>query len=122
MRSSTLLTKDGAEVIVPNGDLLSHQIVNRTLTNDQQRLEIDLSVNGSRDMEVVSSIIKKTILSSKYVFENRDPQILFTKVNEDGFDLKAFFWCTHVLKSDEARSEILLILNEKLNVENIHLK
>jgi small-conductance mechanosensitive channel len=122
VRSSTLLTKDGAEVIIPNGDILSTKITNWTLSNSQLRLEVDLSVSGSSDMESVSSSIKKAILSSQYVFPTREPQILFTKINEEGFELKAFFWCTDAFKSEEARSEVLLLLHEQLKVENIDIK
>lgn len=122
VRSSTLLTKDGAEVIIPNGDILSTKITNWTLSNSQQRLEMDLSVSGSNDMESVSSSIKETILSSQYVFASREPQILFTKINGESFDLKVFFWCTDAFKSEEARSEILLLLHEQLKAENIDVK
>lgn len=121
LRSSTLLTQDGAEVIIPNGDILSHQIVNWTHSNNQIRLEMELSISGSRDMEVVSSAVKKAIQSSRFVFENREPQILFTKVNEDGFDLRVFFWCVDVFKSGEARSDVLLLLHEKLTAANLHI-
>jgi small-conductance mechanosensitive channel len=121
LRSSTLLTQDGAEVIIPNGDILSQQIVNWTLSNNQQRLEMELSVTGSKDMEKVSSLIKKIILSSDHVFENREPQILFTGVKENGFDLKVFFWSADVAKSAHARSEILLLLHEKLNAEELYI-
>ena len=121
LRSSTLMTQDGAEVIIPNGDILSQQITNWTLSNNQQRLEIDLSVSGSKDMETVSSAVKQAILTSEFVFEGREPQVLFTKVNENGFDLKAFFWCRDVLKSAEARSEILLLLHEKLNAAKLQI-
>lgn len=122
LRSSTLLTQEGAEVIIPNGDILSQKIVNWTLTNNQRRLEMEVSVSGSTDMEVVSSAIKKAIVASKYIYQSREPQVLFTKVNEDGFDMKAFFWITDVSRSNEANSEILLLLHEKLNAENLHLK
>ncbi len=122
VRSSTLLTRDGAEVIIPNGDILSTKITNWTLSNSQQRLEMDLSVDGSNDMESVSSTIKTAILSSQYVFPTREPQILFTKINDDGFDLKVFFWCTDAFKSEEARSEILLLLHEQLKAEKIDVR
>jgi potassium-dependent mechanosensitive channel len=121
LRSSTLLTRDGAEVIIPNGDILSQQIVNWTLSNNQQRIELDLSVSGSGDMEVVAAAIKKAILLSKYIFEGREPQILFTKVNDNGFDLKVFFWCNDVQRSEEARSEILMLLHTQLRAENISI-
>src|SRR5204862_5029292 len=38
IRTSTLLTEDGAEVIMPNGDVLSHNIVNWTLSNNHARV------------------------------------------------------------------------------------
>jgi len=121
LRSSTLLTNEGAEVIIPNGDILSTKITNWTLSNSQQRLEMDLSVNGANDMEVVSSTIKKAILSSQYVLPTREPQILFSKINEEGFDLKVFFWCTDAFKSEEAKSEILLLLHDEMKAEKINM-
>ena len=121
LRSSTLLTQDGAEVIIPNGDILSQQIVNWTLSNNQVRLDMELSVSGSKDMEIVSSAVKEAIYSSKFLLESREPQILFTKVNEDGFGLKAYFWCTDVFKSEEAKSEVLLLLHEKLKAANLRI-
>ena len=40
IRSSTLLTEEGAEVIIPNGDVLSNHIVNWTLSNNHVRLAL----------------------------------------------------------------------------------
>jgi potassium efflux system protein len=122
LRSSTLITPDGAEVIIPNGDILSQQITNWTLTNNQQRLELDMTVTGSKDMEIVAAAIKDAVMSSKYIFESRAPQVLYTKVNENGFDLKLFYWCRDVLQSDQARSEILILLHKKLNEVNLHIE
>ncbi|QEC45580.1 mechanosensitive ion channel family protein [Pseudobacter ginsenosidimutans] len=119
LRSSTLMTADGAEVIIPNGDILSQQIVNYTLTNNQIRLEMDLSVSGSKDMEVVASAIKEAIGSSEFVFENREPQVLFTKVNENGYDVKAYFWCADVFKSEEAKSDVLIRLHQQMEAKNL---
>lgn len=121
VRSSTLLTKEGAEVIIPNGDILSTKITNWTLSNSQQRLEMDLSVHGASDMEVVSSTIKKAILSSQYVLPTREPQILFSKINGEGFELKVFFWCADAFKCEEAKSEILLLLHDQMKAEKINL-
>jgi potassium efflux system protein len=114
LRSSTLLTNDGAEVIIPNGDILSTQIVNWTLTNSHRRLDMDLSIHGNNDMEQVAAVVKQAVLSSSYISPDREPQILFTKMFEDGFALKVFYWCTDVSKSEEAKSEILVLLDQHL--------
>jgi potassium efflux system protein len=121
LRSSTLLTGDGAEVIIPNGDVLSQQITNWTLSNNQQRLHIDLSVTGNKDMEIITSTVKKAILATGLIYEDREPSVLFTKVNDDGFDLKVYFWCKDVNKSGEAKSAIMLSLYQALKAEGIQM-
>jgi potassium-dependent mechanosensitive channel len=121
LRSSTLLTGDGAEVIIPNGDVLSQQIVNWTLSNNQQRIQLDLSVTGNNDMEVVTNTVKKAILASGFVYENREPSVLFTKVHDNGFNLTVYFWCVDISKADEAKSSINLLLYQHLKALGIQL-
>jgi potassium efflux system protein len=122
LRSSTLLTGDGAEVIIPNGDVLSQQITNWTLSNNQQRIQLNLSVTGNNDMEVVTNTVKKAILASGFIYENREPSVLFTKVTDNGFDLTVYFWCIDISKAGEAKSAINLLLYQHLKAEGIQLK
>lgn len=119
LRSSTLLTPDGAEVIIPNGDMLNQRITNWTLSNNQQRLKTSLTVTGSTDMELVASAVKKAILSSAYVFANKEPQVLFTAVKDDGFSLKVFYWCNDVFKAGETQSDVLLMLHNHLSTAGL---
>ena len=121
LRSSTLMTGDGAEVIIPNGDVLSQQIVNWTLSNNQQRIQLSLSVTGNNDMEVVTSTVKKAILASNFVYENREPSVLFTKVSDNGFDLTVYFWCIDISKAGEAKSAINLLLYQHLKAQGMNL-
>jgi small-conductance mechanosensitive channel len=121
LRSSTILTGDGAEVIIPNGDVLSQQIVNWTLSNNQQRLHMALTVKGNNDMEIITSTVKKAILASGFVYEDREPSVLFTKVYDNGFDLTVYFWCVDVNKSGEAKSAITLSLHQALKAQGIQM-
>jgi potassium efflux system protein len=121
LRSSTILTSDGAEVIIPNGDILSEQIVNWTLTNSQRRVEMELSIQGSNDMEQVCAVVKEAVTNSRLVSKDKEPQILFMKLHENGVELKVFFWCRDAAKSEQAKSEILLLLNERVTKNNMLL-
>lgn len=121
LRSSTLLTADGAEVIIPNGDVLSQQITNWTLTNNQKRVELDLSIAGNNDMEVVTNTVKKAILASGFIYENREPSVLFTGVSDDGFELKVFYWCDDVGKVNSAKSAITVLLFKELKAQGMRL-
>jgi len=121
LRSSTLLTEEGAEIIIPNGDILSEQITNWTLTNNQQRLALPLTITGSKDRDKITLLVKKAISTSALVWQEREPQVLFTGIKENGYTLNAYFWCKDVYQSAEARSEILLSLSDQLAAENMTL-
>lgn len=122
LRSSTLLTNDGAEVIIPNGDVLSQHITNWTLSNNQQRLGLSLSVSGSSDIEKVTRIITDTIKHSGYVMEGSKPQIEFVAIKKEEFDMKVHFWCKDVFRASEARSSILYLLHKELGEEDISIE
>jgi len=121
LRSSTLMTGDGAEVIIPNGDVLSQQIVNWTLSNNQKRIELDISIAGNNDMELVTNTVKKAILASGFIYENREPSVLFTGVNDDGFELKVFYWCNDIANVNNAKSAITLLLFKELKAHGMRL-
>ncbi|MET0465589.1 MAG: mechanosensitive ion channel domain-containing protein [Chitinophagaceae bacterium] len=122
LRSSTLLTTDGAEVIIPNGDILSTPITNWTLTNNQQRLALSLSVSGSNDIEKVNKLVTETITSSGYVMEGSSPQIEYISIKKEQFDLKVYFWCKDVFKAAQARSAIIYLLHKQLAQEDISIE
>lgn len=122
IRSSTLLTSDGAEVIIPNGDILSQHITNWTLSNTQQRLSISVSVSGNQDIEKISNNIKTSISSSSYVIANTTPGIEFVALKKDVCELKIHFWCKDVYKAEEAKSSIIYHLYKELGESNISIK
>ncbi|GAO45144.1 mechanosensitive ion channel family protein [Flavihumibacter petaseus] len=114
LRSSTLLTSDGAEVIIPNGDILSQQITNWTLSNSQQRIAISVKMKGEVNIEQTTRTITETILGSEYHAEGTQPQILFKALGRDSLELKLSFWCDNVFRADEAASEVVEKLHAML--------
>jgi potassium-dependent mechanosensitive channel len=106
VRSSTILTADGAEVIIPNGDILSHNIVNWTLSNNNIRLEISFTVDRLMMVEDIRPEIKEIIQASSEVLSQREPEILINNVTSQSTQLKIYFWCKDVAKTELARSEI----------------
>jgi potassium efflux system protein len=106
VRSSTLLTPEGAEVIIPNGNILSQNIVNWTLSNNNIRVELSLSVDKTSLSEDERKGIIEIIKSSPYVMPQKEPEIFINTITSQTTQLKIYFWCKEVSKSEIARSEI----------------
>lgn len=119
IRSSTILTNEGAEVIIPNGDILSEKIVNWTLSNDYRRIEMDMTVTGHNDMDVVAAAVKKSASASSYVIKEREPQVLFTKLEPGQFGIKLFVWCTDAGQVDRAKSDLLVVVKRELERDGL---
>lgn len=119
LRASTLSTPDGAEVIIPNGNILSQNIVNWTFSNDQKRITIAFSLTGKElDANVINEIINETIKNIPHVVTKKNPVILYTKVTQEGCTLSVRFWST-ISKVDPVKSDAMLNLNAAFTAKNI---
>jgi small-conductance mechanosensitive channel len=105
VRSSTLLTPDGAEVIIPNGDILSHNIVNWTLSNNYKRIDITFTIDKLISSEDISTDVTAIIEALPDSLARKAPEILISNVTSISAQLKILFWCKDISRSEYARSE-----------------
>jgi potassium-dependent mechanosensitive channel len=118
IRSSTLLTEDGAEVIIPNGDVLSHNIINWTLSNNHVRQSISFTIAKSVGKDVIGEDeIKQIILKNANVINQKEPEIMIDTASSKNIELKIFFWIRDfnqgAVTSAEVKAEIYQYLEKK---------
>ncbi|BAV10311.1 Small-conductance mechanosensitive channel [Filimonas lacunae] len=122
LRSSTLFTPDGAEVIIPNGDILSQQITNWTFSNSYKRLDISVTIAGAADKETLEKLITDALSASPFVLDQKQPVILFEKQKGTEISMKVYFWCTDVQKAELAKSSALFLLYKAVTEKGLELK
>jgi small-conductance mechanosensitive channel len=111
LRASTLTTDDGADVIIPNGSILSSNIVNWTFTNNEKRVILTFSLKGKElDANVINEVINNTIRKIPNVITIKKPVILYTKVTSETCSLTIRFWST-TTTGDMVKSEAMLQLS-----------
>jgi potassium efflux system protein len=118
IRSSTLLTEEGAEVIIPNGDVLSHNIINWTLSNNHVRQVISFTLDKPASKETIGEdAIKEIVLKNSNVMDQRQPEIMMNTLNSKNTELKIFFWIKDFNQgpsiSAEVKAEIYQYLEKK---------
>jgi potassium-dependent mechanosensitive channel len=105
VRSSTLLTSEGAEVIIPNGDILAHNIVNWTLTNNYLRIDMTFTIDKLIYSDDINADVVEIILALPETLQKKEPEILISNLTSQSCQLKILFWCKDISKSEFARSE-----------------
>ena len=122
IRHSLLLTPEGGEVIVPNGDMLSNQIVNWTLSNDYIRIEIPLKVEAKENWATLNRLIKEAIAAEPRVLTSVEPIILLNSITNDIIDFKALVWCNEIHYADRMKSDLTDSIFELFKKQNIQVK
>ncbi len=116
IRSSTLRTFQGADVIVPNANLISSEVVNWTLTDQTRRIDIDVGVAYGSEPARVQEILLGALRGRADVLASPEPLVLFTSFGESALAFQLRFWTRRFdlwqTTASEVRADILRGLGE----------
>lgn len=93
IRSSVVRTFDGSEVIVPNADFISKEVINWTLSDVSRRLIVPVGVAYGSDPHQVLELLVKVARDHPGILPDPEPYALFQGFGDSSlnFDLRA--WC-----------------------------
>lgn len=121
IRSSTIRTFDGAEVIVPNANLISNEVTNWTLSDRRRRIKILVGVAYGTDPEKVLKILRDTIKKNTNIAETPEPRILFIEFGESSLNFDIRFWTTDSADWKELRSDVYIAINNAFKKADIDI-
>jgi potassium-dependent mechanosensitive channel len=117
-RSSTVRTFEGANVIVPNSDLVTKSFVNWSLTGNIRRTDIQINVAYGTDTIRVSQLLRAILMTHPDVHHRPTPEITLDQFGESALNFTIRFWS----KLDDRiriRSEINTEICEQLTKNGI---
>ncbi len=128
MRSTTLETFDGKDIVVPNEKFISGSFTNWTHKNTKQRYRVDFSVAYKTDIRSMVELIKTAVASHPQVlsgptvpFEER-PDCEIDSFGDSGVNMFVEFWMEGI---DDGRNrvggDLLLIIFETLRENDIEI-
>jgi small-conductance mechanosensitive channel len=91
-RSSTVVTLQGAEVIVPNSNLLSNHLINWTLSSQWRRVDVPIRVAYGNDPERVIKLLVGIAESHPGVLLERPPAAFFMGFGDSALNFELRFW------------------------------
>ena len=119
VRASNVRTFDGAEVIVPNGLLVSNEVVNWTLSDRRRRIEIIAGVAYGSDTHKVKDLLLKVLEDHPKIISNPEPIVLFVEMAESSLNFRMLFWTADSSNWIDIRSEVMFSIYDVLSKEGI---
>ena len=92
IRASVIRTFSGSEVIVPNGDLVSGQVINWTLSDQNRRLELYVGVKYGSDPNRVIEVLMKAIEGNTRLMQDPEPYVVFLGFGDSSLDFELRAW------------------------------
>jgi small-conductance mechanosensitive channel len=92
IRSSIVRIWEGADVIVPNNNLVSSEVKNWTMDDTSRRIDIDITVDYETDQEMVSGILQDVGDQFEGIDREPAPTVVFTGFNERGMTFSLRCW------------------------------
>jgi len=119
IRSSKLATGDGAEVIIPNGDLISQNVVNWTLSNSNRQVELVVAVARSTEIHKATTLLKGMLTKRDDIMASPEPSVFLNGVSDTAIEFRIQFWAADIANYMELRSKVLADIYEELNKAGI---
>ena len=119
LRASTIRTWSGAEVIVPNGNLISNEVINWTLSDRQRRLDVPVGVAYGSPVKLVMEILSNVAGQHPDVMDNPTPRVLFMDFGDSSLDFELRCWTANFELFRRIRSDLIVGIEAALNEAGI---
>lgn len=121
IRSSTVRTWAGAELIVPNGQLISERVTNWTLSDRLRRIEVTVGVAYGTDVDTVLALLTETAEANEDVLSDPEPRALFRGFGDSSLDFELRAWTGAFDEFARVQSDLNVAINQRIAAAGIEI-
>jgi potassium-dependent mechanosensitive channel len=121
IRASVIRLPNAAELIVPNGQLISEKVTNRTHATRQAQLTIRVGVAYNSDPEQVIALLKSTAAAHQLVAKTPAPDAFMKEFGSDALLFDLMFWTDSPPKAARVQSDVAVAVNAALRGAGIEI-
>ena len=121
LRATVVTTRDDAEIVIPNSDLITNQVTNWTLSERRMRLRIPVGVAYGSDVPLVMRILKEIAEGNLSVLSNPPSSVLFLGFGESSLNFELRVWIRDFLDRFRIQSELNQTIDSRFRSEGVEI-
>ena len=121
IRSSTVKTFQGAEVIIPNGNFISGKVINWTLSESLRRVELPVGVAYGTNAAMVCRLLDQAARAHESVLTTPEPAVIFKEFGDSSLNFEVQFWVMQESNTIRVKSEVALAVMQLLDEAGIEI-
>lgn len=121
MRSTELETWNKSNVIIPNSDILSKSLINKTYSDLMSRVEIKVGVDYDSDINLVKNILLDIAKNDPEVLTSPPPSLSFTDLGDSSLNFQLNCFTANVYSASGIAFRIRENIVNKFRENNINI-
>lgn len=121
MRATTVLDWDNKELIVPNRDFVTGNLVNWTLSNPNLRLVLHVGIAYGSDTRLVSHLLLTAARENPLSLPDPEPTVVFSKFGDSRLDFELRVFTIGVVGLRTLRHELNMAIEQSFREHNIEI-
>ena len=121
VRSTEIELGDHSTLIVPNSELITKSVLNKTLAGPLGRIQIQFSVPIDTDADKVRALVLETFRNEAAVLDTPGPSAMIDGIAGDRILFNCYAHVASPRNTGEARSNVLLELLRRMRAEGVQL-
>jgi small-conductance mechanosensitive channel len=114
IRASVIRLPDNSELIVPNGQLISEKVTNRTLPSRQARIDLRVGVAYDSDPQRVIELLTKVAAAHPLVASQPPAEAFMKEFGADALMFDLVFWTDVPVRAPRVHSDVAVAVNTAL--------
>lgn len=121
IRATTITTYDKQELLVPNKEFITTQLLNWTLSDQTTRVIVPVGIAYGSDVEKAIKILKETAEEHKGILKSPESFVTFESFGDNALQLTLRAYLPSLEKRLETITELHKAINEKFNEAGISI-
>lgn len=120
-RATLITTLDNVDVLVPNGDLITQQVVNQTFDDRRVRTRVEVGVAYGSDTELVRDVLERVAMEHPEVLEEPAPKVWFSAFGESSLNFTLLVWVPEALVQGQTASDLRFAIDRAFRENGIEI-
>jgi small-conductance mechanosensitive channel len=115
IRASVIHTYTGADIIVPNSQLITDKVTNWTLSDRLRRVDLPVGLNYGADPKKVIELLEQLARAHPDVLREPAPRALFTGYGDSSINFELRVWPSQFNQAVQVRSDLATAVFDAVN-------
>ncbi len=119
IRATTIRDFDQRELLVPNKEFITQQLLNWSLSDQVTRWSVEVGVAYGSDLDVAMTEVRDAIDAQPLILRHPEPMVTFEQFGDNSLLIKARYFMDQLDQRLRVSSDLMLDINRRLNNKGI---